>query len=157
MKRYWLMKTEPGDYSIDDLERDQVTRWNGIRNYQARNILHDDIKVNDEVLIYHSSTRPTGVAGVARVVKVAYSDPSAWDRKSDYYDPRSTPDNPIWFAVDIAFTAKFRHFVTLDEIKSIPGLNGILVARRGVRLSVQPVGRKHFEIITRLGDQGERS
>ncbi len=157
MKQYWLMKTEPGDYSLDDLERERIAHWDGIRNYQARNLLRDDIKVNDEVLIYHSSTKPTGVAGTARVVKAAHPDPTAWDSKSDYYDPKSTADNPIWFAVDIAFTSRFRHFVTLEEIKSVPGLDGIMVARRGMRLSVQPVDRKHFEIIVRLGEKGEKS
>jgi predicted RNA-binding protein with PUA-like domain len=94
MKQYWLMKTEPGDYSIDNLERDQVTQWNGIRNYQARNILRDNIKVNDEALIYHSSTKPTGVAGTGRIVKAAYPDSSAWDKKNEYFDPKSTRDNP---------------------------------------------------------------
>lgn len=155
MKRYWLMKTEPGDYSIDDLERDGIAIWDGIRNYQARNILRDNIKVGDEVLIYHSSVRPTGVAGSARVIKPAYPDPTAWNPKSDYYDPKSTPEKPTWFAVDIKFIARFRHFVTLDEIKSAPGLDGIMVARRGVRLSVQPLDKEHFDIITQLGSQGE--
>lgn len=149
------MKTEPGDYSVDDLERDRIARWDGIRNYLARNILRDDIKVDDEVLIYHSGVRPTGVAGSARVIKSAYPDPTAWDPESDYYDPKSTPDGPTWFAVDIEFTARFRHFVTLDEIRSTPGLDGIMVARRGIRLSVQPVDKEHFEIITRFGNQGD--
>jgi len=157
MKQYWLMKTEPGDYSIEDLERDRIARWDGIRNYQARNLLRDNIKVNDDVLIYHSSTRPTGVAGTARIMKAAYPDPTAWDKKSDYHDPKSSPENPIWVAIDIEFTAKFRHFVTLDEIKATPDLKGIMVARRGMRLSIQPVERKHFEIIKRLGELGERS
>jgi predicted RNA-binding protein with PUA-like domain len=157
MKHYWLMKTEPGDYSIDDLRHDRTTQWNGIRNYQARNILRDNIKVDDEVLIYHSSTRPTGVAGTARVIIAGYPDPTAWDKRSRYYDTKSTPDDPVWFAVDIKFTAKFRRFVTLDEIKSTPALKGIMVARRGMRLSVQPVDRKQFEIIVRLGEQGEKS
>lgn len=157
MKRYWLFKTEPGDYSIDDLKRDKTTRWDGIRNYRARNILRGTIKVNDEVLIYHSSTRPTGVAGTAKVVEAAYPDPTAWDKNGEYYDPKSTPEKPIWFAVDIKFVAKFRHFVTLDEIRSTPGLKEIMVARRGMRLSVQPVDRNHFEIIVRMGEQGEKS
>ncbi len=157
MKQYWLMKTEPGDYSIDDLQRDRKTQWDGIRNYQARNILRDNIKVNDEVLIYHSGIRPTGVAGTARVIKAGYPDPTARDKSGRYYDPKSTPENPVWFAVDIRFAARFKHFVTLDEIKSTPPLKEIMVARRGMRLSVQPVDRKHFEIIVRLGEQGEQS
>jgi predicted RNA-binding protein with PUA-like domain len=155
MKRHWPMKTEPGDYSIEDLERDRVARWDGIRNYQARNILRDDIKVDDEVLVYHSNVRPTGVAGSARVIKSAYPDPTAWNPESDYYVPKSTPEKPTWFAVDIEFTSRFRHFVTLDEIKATPGLDGIMVARRGVRLSVQLVDKEHFDIIIRLGKRGE--
>ena len=155
MKHYWLMKTEPRVYSIDDLERDRVARWDGIRSYQARNIMRDEIRINDEVLIYHSRIRPAGVAGRARVIRGAYPDPTAWDKKSEYYDSKSTSDNPVWFAVDIWFTSKFQHYVSIDEIRSTPGLEGIMAARRDVRLSVQPVEKEHFEIITRLGWQGE--
>lgn len=151
MKNYWLMKTEPTTYSIEDLEREGSCHWEGIRNYQARNILRDDFQVGDEVIIYHSATKIPGAAGVARVIKEAYPDFTAWDKTSDYYDKRSTPDNPVWLMVDIEHVGTFSHFVSLSEIKDNPNLDGIMVAKRGIRLSIQPVSKQHFEIILKTG------
>ena len=151
MPNYWLMKTEPSTFSIDDLEREQVSPWEGVRNYQARNILRDDMKVGDGVLIYHSSTQPLGVAGLAKVVNAGYPDPTAWDSKSPYFDPKSSPEAPTWFRIDVAFAATFPRFVTLEEIKAHQGLEGIMVAKKGQRLSIQPVSKEHFAIIKKLG------
>lgn len=151
MKRYWLMKTEPDTCSIDYLKRDAVTACEGIRNYQARNLIRDEMHVGDEILIYHSGVRPPGVVGLARVVRGAYPGTSARDRSTRYYDPRSIDANPIWLAVDIKFTARFSHFVAIGEIKASPDLKDMMVARRGMRLSVQPVEARHLEIVTKLG------
>ncbi|MEZ5359368.1 MAG: EVE domain-containing protein [Candidatus Zixiibacteriota bacterium] len=151
MKKYWLMKTEPATFSIDDLERDKTCHWEGIRNYQARNIMRDEFQVGDEVLIYHSSTKIPGAAGIAKVVKEAYPDFTAWDTKSKYFDKRSTPENPVWLMVDLEFVSRFLHFVSITEIKNNPKLDGIMVAKRGMRLSIQPLSKEHFEIIKRAG------
>ncbi len=153
-KQYWLVKSEPDVYSIDDLARDGTTFWNGVRNYQARNFMRDQMKVGDEVLYYHSNVPAPGepgVVGIAKVVKEGYPDHTALDRKSKYFDPKATADNPIWYMVDIAFVEKFPRVVTLAELKAEPGLEGMLVTRRGQRLSVQPVEPEHFRIVRRMG------
>ena len=147
---HWLMKTEPDVFSIDDLARRKTAPWDGVRNYQARNHMKS-MAVGDLILFYHSSTEPPGVAGVARVAKTAYPDNTAWDKKSEYYDPRSTPEKPVWFMVDVAFVEKFSRFVELDELRKDPSLEGLLVIRKGMRLSVQPVSAAHFDIIRKLG------
>lgn len=149
-KQFWLMKSEPGAYSIDDLERDGRTHWDGVRNYQARNFMRDRMKVGDGVLFYHSSAKPPGVAGLARVVKTAYPDDSAQDPKSRYFDPKASPEDPRWFMVDIGFVEKFAQLVPLDTLKETQGLEEMLVTRRS-RLSVQPVAPREFEIVSRLG------
>lgn len=150
MTRYWLFKSEPESYSIDDLERDGRTFWNGIRNYQARNLLRDSIKVGDKVLFYHSNADPPGVVGVAEVVREGYPDHTARDPSSDYYDPKASDEDPRWFMVDIAFVERFPRFVSLDELKRTPGLESMVVTTKS-RLSVQPVRPEEFEIVTRLG------
>jgi predicted RNA-binding protein with PUA-like domain len=151
--RYWLMKSEPDVYSIDDLAHDGRTAWEGVRNYQARNYLRDQVQVGDKVLFYHSSIQEPGVAGVAYVCRAAYPDPTAFDRACRFYDPRSTPDAPIWYCVDLAFLERFRSPVTIARLRATAGLAGMLVIRRGIRLSVQPVERQHFSIVCRLGRQ----
>lgn len=151
-KRYWLLKTEPESYSIDDLKRDKRTFWEGVRNYQARNSIRDDMRVGDEALFYHSSCEPPGVVGVARICKAAYPDDTAWDAKSKYFDPKASPDNPIWMRVDIAFVRKFRKPVTLEELKANPKLNGMVVLARGSRLSVQPVSAEHFAAVLAMAN-----
>ncbi len=149
-KNYWLMKSEPNTYSIADLQRDQKTCWEGVRNYQARNLMRDDMRVGDEVLFYHSSAKPAGVAGLARVCAAAYPDHTALDKKSKYYDEKATKDNPIWMMVDVEFVAAFPEIISLETIKSTAALSGILVAKRGMRLSVQPVEKKHFDFIRKM-------
>ena len=148
--QYWLLKTEPDVYSIDDLARDKRTCWDGVRNYQARNTLRDNMKVGDLVLIYHSSCDPAGVAGIAKVVREGYPDHTALDKKNDHYDPKATTDNPIWMMVDVEFVEKFPEVVTLASLKKAKGLEKMLVLQRGQRLSVMPVEPAHFEIVRKL-------
>lgn len=150
-KRTWLLKSEPGVYSIADLERDGTTPWEGVRNYQARNFMRDDMRVGDLVLFYHSNATPPGVAGVAKIARAAYPDPHAWDPKSRYYDPRSPSSDPVWMTVDVAFVERFADVVPLDELKANAALDGMLVVRRGQRLSVQPVDPEHFRIVREMG------
>lgn len=149
--RYWLFKSEPSAYSWDDLVRDEVACWDGVRNFQARNLLRDDIKVGDQILFYHSNAQPMSVIGVAEVVKPGYPDHTAWDRTSDHPDEKSTPDNPIWYMVDIKPKAKFKRPVTLEELKVVPGLKDMMLTQRGSRLSVQPVSKPEFDIVVALG------
>ncbi|HMO03239.1 MAG TPA: EVE domain-containing protein [Kiritimatiellia bacterium] len=150
MKQYWLMKSEPDVYSITDLERDRTTSWTGVRNYQARNFMRDAMKVGDEVLFYHSNAEPPGVAGLARVVRLAHPDRTALDPGSDYYDPKATEENPIWMHVDVGHVRTFPQVVTLDTLKADPALDGLMVTKRGMRLSVQPVSAAHFARIVQL-------
>lgn len=150
-QRFWLMKSEPEVYSIDALERDGVTSWEGVRNYQARNFLRDDMRIGDLVLFYHSNASPPGVAGVAKIARAGYPDPHAWDPKSRYHDPRSSASDPVWMTVDVAFVERFAAVVALDELKAAPELDGMLVTRRGQRLSVQPVEPEHFRFVRQLG------
>ncbi len=147
---YWLMKTEPDVFSIDDLQRKGATHWEGVRNYQARNYMRDEMKIGDLVLFYHSNATPPSVAGLGRVCKEAYPDFFSWDAQSHYFDPKSTPENPRWFMVDIEFVEKFEKLVSLDELKENPALDGLLVIKRGMRLSVQPVEKNHFDIIVEM-------
>lgn len=144
------MKSEPDAYSIDDLATDRTTHWDGVRNYQARNLMRDEMKVGDKVLFYHSAIRPPGVVGLAEVVKEAYPDHTAWDPDSKYFDPKSTPDDPRWFMVDVAFVDKFDRMVTLDEIRQHEELSDMVLVKRS-RLSVQPVTPEEYEIIVALG------
>ena len=145
------MKSEPGVCSIDDLKRDEKTYWDGVRNFQARNFLRDSIKKGDLVLFYHSNAEPSGIAGIARVVKDGYPDFTAWDKKDVHYDPKSTQAKPLWFMVDIEFVEKFKHFVSLEELKSNPVFKNMMVIRRGSRLSVQPVEKNDFDVVKKVG------
>jgi predicted RNA-binding protein with PUA-like domain len=145
---YWLIKTEPSAYSIDDLKRDGQTAWEGVRNYQARNFMQQ-MAVGDLALFYHSSTEPIGVAGVAKVVAAAHPDESQFNKKDSHYDPKATRQKPMWYCVDVAFVKKFKEPVLLGAIKADPALRGIMVAAPGSRLSVQPVSEKHFKHIAR--------
>jgi predicted RNA-binding protein with PUA-like domain len=150
-KRYWLMKCEPGAYSIDDLERDGEASWEGVRNFQARNLLRDEVKVGDGVLFYASNAEPSGVTGVAEVARAGYPDPFAFKRGHRYYDPQSDPRQPTWYAVDIRFVEKFPEIVPLATLKATPGLADMRVVQKGSRLSVQPVTAREFETVRRLG------
>ena len=146
--RHWLMKSEPSEFSIDDLKRapDGTAPWDGVRNYQARNHMRE-MKAGDRVLFYHSSTDPLAVVGTARVVREAYPDESAWNPKSPYYDKRSTPENPVWLRVDVRFEARFPVPVTLADLRTVPALKHMLLLRKGMRLSVQPVTAEEFEAV----------
>lgn len=150
-KQYWLMKSEPEAYSIDDLKRDKTGEWDGVRNYQARNFMRDQMKVGDAVLFYHSNAKPPGIAGIAEVCKESYPDFTAWDRKSKYYDPKSDRKTPRWFMVDVKFVKKFPELISLDQLKADPAFSGMMVIQRGSRLSIQPVEKKHFDRILKLG------
>ncbi|MCC2632011.1 MAG: hypothetical protein K0S20_710 [Patescibacteria group bacterium] len=149
--QYWLMKTEPGCYSIDDLARDGSTEWNGIRNYQARNFLRDQVKKGDLVLLYHSIADPAGIAGIAEVCSDPHPDSTAFDPSDEHFDPKSSKENPTWITVDLAFKEKFPTFISLEQIKSDPQLEGIIVARKGSRLSVMPVEERHFQYLCARG------
>ena len=144
------MKSEPDAYSIDDLQRDGTEPWDGIRNYQARNMLRDEMKIGDDVLFYHSSCKVPAVAGIAKVASAAYPDPTQFDRKSRYYDEKSTEENPRWFLVDIAFVRKLNRAVTLKELKEHPALADFRLNQRGNRLSIMPVEKKHWKKILSL-------
>ena len=150
---YWLFKSEPDEYSLDDLKREpgQTGRWDGIRNYQARNFLRDQVKEGDGVLFYHSACKVPAVAGTARVVRSAYPDPAQFDPENKYFDPKATPDNPRWFCVDIQWQCEFSRPVPLKEIKQHPDLSEMVLVRQG-RLSVQPVTRAEWVLLTRLGE-----
>jgi predicted RNA-binding protein with PUA-like domain len=148
--KYWLMKCEPAAYTIDDLERDGSTSWEGVRNYQARNFMRD-MRTGDKVLFYASNADPSGVTGLAEVSREAYPDASATKKGSDYYDPKSTPEEPIWVMVDIAFAGKFAEVVPLETLKKAPGLEKMVVTQKGSRLSVQPVTKSEYDIVVKLG------
>ena len=154
MSQYWLVKSEPGCYSIDMLENepDQITSWDGVRNYQARNFMRDGMKLGDKVLFYHSVTNPS-VVGVCEVVRESYPDHTAWNPEDDHFDPKSTEENPRWFMVDVKFVEKFPRGLTLKELRQIPGLEGMELLRKGSRLSVMPVVKKEFEIICNLAKE----
>ena len=145
------MKSEPNTYSIEDLRRDGQTSWEGVRNYQARNFMRDDMKVGDKVLFYHSSAKPAGVAGLARVVREAYPDAYAWQEGHPYFDPKTDPANPRWFMVDVEFVEAFAEVVALAELKAEPALAEMLVIRKGQRLSVMPVSAQEFEAVAAMG------
>jgi len=148
---YWLIKSEPESYSIDDLKKDKSTTWNNIRNYRARNIMRDEMKRGDLVLFYHSMSEPNGIVGIAKVVKTGLPDETALDKNDDYYDPKATKDKNPWVAPRIAFVSKFKRMVTLDEIKKNKVLKDMILLKIA-RLSVQPVTKPEFEQIKKLGN-----
>ncbi len=148
---YWLMKTEPEAYSIDDLKHDRVGMWDGVRGWAARNHMRDEMKKGDQVLFYHSSTEVIGVVGLAIIdSKEAFPDPTQFNTKHAYYDPKSKKDAPRWFSVNLKFIKKFKEPVTLAQIKADPFFNDMLVVQRGVRLSIQPVSEKHYKRILEM-------
>lgn len=154
-KRYWLMKCEPSAYSIHDLERDGKSGWEGVRNFQARNYLRDDITTGDGVLFYASNADPSGVAGLAEVARGGYPDPFAFDPEHKYFDPSSNPENPTWYTVDIRFVEAFPDVVSLATLKTTPGLADMVVTRKGSRLSIQPVTPEEYAIVVKLGRKSE--
>jgi len=156
-KRYWLMKCEPSAYSIGDLARDGETSWEGVRNFQARNFMRDDMRVGDAVLFYASNADPSGVSGLATVSKTAYPDHFAWKKAHNYFDARSTKDKPVWFMVDLGFVEQFRATVPLATLKATKGLEEMKVVQKGSRLSVQPVTKKEYDIVVRLGRKTKKA
>ena len=144
------MKSEPTSYSIDDLARDKKTFWSGVRNYQARNFMRDQMKKGDLVLFYHSNADPSGIAGLAKICREGYPDFTAWDHRDKHFDPTSNPEDPTWFMVDLAFVKKFKKFVSLEDIKKNPKLKAMMVTKKGSRLSVQPVLKTHFDIVCEM-------
>jgi predicted RNA-binding protein with PUA-like domain len=150
-KRYWLMKCEPEAYTIEDLERDGTTTWEGVRNFQARNFMRDDMKAGDGVLFYASNAEPSGATGVAEISREAYPDPFAFEAGHKYFDPKSDPENPTWYTLEIRFVERFPEIVPLAELKGAKGLGDMMVVQKGSRLSVQPVTKKEFETVLKLG------
>ena len=144
------MKSEPDAYSIDDLERDGREMWDGIRNYQARNMMRDDMAIGDEVFFYHSNCKVPAIVGISRIVSEPYPDPTQFDPDSKYYDPKSDPEDPRWCLVDVEFVRKLEQPITLAELKEHPGLDGMILTRRGNRLSIMPVSDKHWDLILTL-------
>lgn len=151
--KYWLVKSEPDVFSIDDLakSKNQTTYWDGVRNYQARNYMRDEMKKGDKVIFYHSNTKPPAAVGVCEVVKEGYPDFTAFDPDDKHYDPKSKKENPAWYMVDIKLIKKFPKAVTLDEIKQNPKLKNMKLVQRGNRLSVLPVTKEEFDEIVRMG------
>ncbi|MGB0334832.1 MAG: EVE domain-containing protein [Opitutales bacterium] len=150
---YWLMKSEPDVFSFEDLKSrpNQTEPWDGVRNYQARNFMRDEMRVGDQILFYHSNTNPPGVAGIARVASKPYPDPTAFDKKSKYFDPKSDPENPRWMLVDVAYKSDLKRLVSLEEMKSMPELEEMRVMQRGNRLSITPVTKEEFQAIKQAG------
>jgi len=147
--KYWLMKSEPDSFGIEHLKKQGTGPWDGVRNFSARNFMRA-MKLGDQVLFYHSSAKPSGAAGLAEVVREAYHDHTSWDPKNHHFDPKSTPERPLWSMVDVRYVGTFKHFLPLEELKKIPELSGMVLFNRG-RLSVQPVEEKHFKLIVKLG------
>ena len=146
---YWLVKTEPDVYSIEDLERDGSTAWTEVRNYQARNYLRE-MKVGEEVLVYHSNSTPSGVVGIAKVAQEATADPTQFDKHSEVFDPKATPETPRWFCPELAFVKKGSQMAALGDLRDLPELEGMVLLQRGSRLSVQPVTKDQFRVISKL-------
>ena len=156
MPNYWLFKSEPSSFSLDDLKNrpGRTEHWDGVRNYQARNYLRDQVKVGDLVLFYHSNIAEPAVVGIAEVVREGYPDFTAFDPQSKYFDPRSTPEKPAWFMVDVRFVRELSRPVTLSELKETPALSGMPLLNRS-RLSIQPVGKDQWDEILKMAGAGE--
>lgn len=152
---YWLFKTEPEAFSVDDLEAmpDQTEHWDGIRNYQARNFLRDQINLGDQVFIYHSSCKNVGIVGLAEVVRAGYVDHTQFDPEAKYYDPKATPDNPRWYMVDIQLKYKFAKLLSLAEIKKMPDIVDVGLVKKGHRLSIMPVNEAEFNLLKQRAER----
>lgn len=147
---HWLIKSEPDVFGIDDLAKVKSEPWSGVRNYQARNYMWKDMKAGDLALFYHSNAKPPGVTGIARAVGEPYPDPTQFDEKSEYHDPKSTRENPRWWLRDFEFVAKFDEMLTLEALKADPLLSEMLVCQRGTRLSITPVETVHYKRVCKL-------
>ena len=147
---YWVMKSEPNSYSIKDLKRDKKAFWDGVRNYQARNFMINDMKVGDKVLFYHSNAKPSGVTGLAKVFKKAEPDLTALDKNSIYYDPKATKDNPRWKAVTVEFVEIFDKMISIQDLRSEKALKNMSLLKKGQRLSVMPITKAEYEHIVKM-------
>jgi predicted RNA-binding protein with PUA-like domain len=151
---YWLMKTEPTSFSVDDLERapNKTTTWDGVRNYQARNMLRDQMKIGDQAFLYYSNCDEPGIVAIVEIVEEGYPDPTAFDRKHHHYDPQSDPDKPRWFMVDVQLQHRLKRIITLKELReyATTRLKGMMLLRTGNRLSVTPVSVAHWKFIRSL-------
>ena len=154
-QRYWLMKSEPKVFSIQALAQKRTSLWDGVRNYQARNFMTQDMKPGDLILFYHSSCEPPGVAGIAKVAKAAVPDPSQFNKKSEYYDAKAKPDKPIWFCVEVAFVREFKKLLPLEKIRLAKNLQDLLLLKRGQRLSIQPLTPQQFSFVLQLAGEKE--
>lgn len=152
-KRYWLIKSEPSSYSIDDLKRDKSTLWEGVRNYQARNFMMKEMKLGDVALFYHSNADPPGAAGVAEISGLAEPDPTQFDASDGHHDPKAAPSKPIWYCVRVKFKQKFAREVSLTELRSRKDLEKMVLLQKGSRLSVQPVTENEFKVVCDLGSR----
>jgi predicted RNA-binding protein with PUA-like domain len=146
----WLMKSEPETYSFETLKKDKATWWTGVRNYQARNFMMKDMKVGDLVLFYHSSCDPAGIAGLAEVTKAAEPDATQFDKKSDFFDPKATKDKPIWYCVQVGYKKDLKSFVNLSDLRNQAPLKDMVLLQKGSRLSIQPVGSKHLDVVLKM-------
>ena len=145
--QYWLMKSEPSEYSIDHLKRDKIEHWDGVRNYQARNMMRDQMKKGDLAFLYHSNCDEIGIIGVMTIHKESYPDHTAFDSKDKHYDPKSDPDNPRWFMVDVKYKRKMKRVISLQELREKKGLEDMALVRKGNRLSVMPVNEDEWNLI----------
>lgn len=148
--KHWLIKSEPETFSIDDLAKVKREPWSGVRNYQARNFMWKEMRIGDPALFYHSNAKPPGIVGLARVVGEPYPDPTQWDPGSEYFDPKSTEDNPRWWLVDFAFEKKFAELIPLEKLRGIESLADMVILQKGTRLSITPVAAKHFNAVMKL-------
>ena len=157
-RRYWLVKSEPDCFSYDDLlaAPGRVTSWSGVRNYQARNYMRDEMRKGDGVLFYHSSADPAGIVGTAEIVREGYPDFTARDKSNEHYDPKSSEANPIWYMVDLRACARFEQFLDLPSLRHVPGLEEMELLRKGSRLSVQPVRASEWAAIVEMGHKGSK-
>jgi predicted RNA-binding protein with PUA-like domain len=148
--KYWLMKSEEDEYSIDDLKRDKKVAWFGVRNYQARNYMRDDMKIGDTILFYHSNGNPSGIVGVGKVDSLPYPDETQFDPKSPYYFKKSTRDNPMWVLVDVRYVKKYKRILSISEMRDSKALSTMILLKKGSRLSINPVTKNEFDHIDRL-------
>lgn len=148
---YWLLKTEPNCFSLDDLKKVPQEPWDGVRNYQARNMMRDDMQVGDKAIFYHSNCQPPHAAGTCTIVKEGYPDHTAFNADEKHFDPKSDPDNPRWFMVDVQFESEFKTIVPLEEMKNNPALAEMKLVQRGNRLSVMPIRKSEYEEIVKMG------
>jgi predicted RNA-binding protein with PUA-like domain len=149
---YWLMKSEPDVFSIDDLQAlpKKTDKWEGVRNYQARNMMRDDMRAGDLAFFYHSNCKEPGIAGIMKIVRRGYPDFTALDPAAKYFDPKSDPDNPRWYMVDVRFARKLKRVITLSELKQHDALADLPLLRRGNRLSIMPISKEHWDFILSL-------